>query len=521
MSVENNFLDKVKRIGGTVLLVGSGAAAADKGASPVKAQDVAIGVTETTPEQQLDTAIFTPSFLSANEKQGFFQTKPEDLAGQTEYAMFYDGIKISANGDIENFFPIEQGSELYKNLKQPLESPYLVAGAADRNGQPAKVEIQNGLSFFDVYKQIQDKHGETSVQLILLVDEIGDQVKVRPMIQTQQNIVLDIMPEGGPANTWEFKKGTYMVFDPKERAMFYGEPSSFRADIAVLPLGSEAIIELQSVGYASQIGEDALVQIEDDTMTAIFTRRGKVNVNIPIVNPEVPVNPSPAPSPAPEAPTPEEVVIEAAVQMTAEELQQLEWNDDGERADYVTGIKVMINGKPWEFVSSVPGVSFDAATTDVAILTDRINKLILGDNPDITKYTSPSTQKIRVMLTRDNTFIGNDTDVVGVLNDWYGFTRAFVSEDGVLIHNIPYTDSFINFMKQPQNMPDDNAWTNTFMGTVFQQIYYSGRINPSYPKDGFIGNLIKDLGLPPTPTGDQLVDAYRGIGITRNKNIYP
>lgn len=232
--------------------------------------------------------------------------------------------------------------------------------------------------------------------------------------------------------------------------------------------------------------------------------------------------PTPSPTPRPELTpeatpeiTPEVLPDDIAIQMTAEELRSLQYDKDGEVADYINGVKMMINGKQWEFVSDIPDMPFDS-DFDMSVLTERIDRLMLN-NPDVTQYRSPSTPKIRISFTYNRDLL-HDEDVLISLNNEYGIKRGFIAEDGSFVLDIPYNDNFLNKVKTNKTTLSNEQWSGGFNFMAYQAMFFAPRINPSntFKEEGFVNPLYEHFNLSPQASYEEFLQVFKGIKVKAN-----
>jgi hypothetical protein len=205
--------------------------------------------------------------------------------------------------------------------------------------------------------------------------------------------------------------------------------------------------------------------------------------------------------------------------------------------DFTTGVCLILNGKRWEFLSDIPGVTFDADTTDVAFLSNQLEILVDAD-PEKYKYISPSTHVIRVEIVHDNDFLG---EVMLMIETNYGFSTPRFEEEGVLLERIPYSDDFLTFLANPLYfVPVDPTRSITFNTLILQQLYCGGRLGRGFDFEedpGCFVGMYREFGITPLPSAeglseqafneiyetlvDELVETFRAIGITSDPNMYP
>lgn len=185
-----------------------------------------------------------------------------------------------------------------------------------------------------------------------------------------------------------------------------------------------------------------------------------------------------------------------------------------ELGDYATGVRFSYGGRTWEFVSDIPGIAYTADMTDVAFLSDTLDRLMHANNPEASALEAPDITTIRVAFDHENEF-----SVPLSINNQYGITAAQVAAPGVVLLRTPYNDTFVRGLHVDGTT--ETMRVAFLHSVIFSQIYYASRIGlADVPGDDYYRSFLSDLGLPEIPDEDRVWTTFRGLGMQFDPAVF-
>lgn len=185
-----------------------------------------------------------------------------------------------------------------------------------------------------------------------------------------------------------------------------------------------------------------------------------------------------------------------------------------ELGDYMTGVRFTDGGVTWEFLSDIPGIAYDAETTDVAFLSGVLHRLTRANDADQTAFPSPGTTTVRVAFVHDNEFSAPLS-----INNQFGLNAAHDETPGVLVLRTPYNDTFVRGLHVDGTT---EAMRVAFLHSVmFSQIYYASRAAlTEAPGDDYYRQFLSDLGLSDVPSEEEIGATFRGLGMRFDPDLF-